>query len=370
MKTNKVKVGVIGCGNICDIYFTNCTRLFRILDVVACSDIVMEKAKKKAAEYKIPRACRVKQLLADPEIQIVLNLTIPKAHAEVALAALKAGKSVYGEKPFAITRHDGQKMLKAAKSKKLRLGSAPDTFMGAGIQTCIKLIDDGAIGKPVAATAFVMCRGHESWHPNPEFYYKRGGGPMFDLGPYYLTTLIAMLGPVRRVTASDKITFPKRLITSAPKKGTMIKVEVPTHVAGILDFSNGAIGTIVTSFDVWHAKVPRIEIYGTEGSLSVPDPNGFAGPVKIRKAGAKEWSTVSCTHGYKENSRGIGLADMAYALQSGRPNRASGEMAFHVLDIMQALHEASVKGRHIELKSSCARPAPLPTGLRHGLLDK
>jgi len=310
------------------------------------------------------------ELLADPEIEIVINLTIPKAHAEVALAALQAGKSVHNEKPLAIERAQAHQLLALAREEGLRVGCAPDTFLGGGIQTCRKLIDDGWIGEPIAATAFMTCHGHESWHPDPEFYYKVGGGPMFDMGPYYLTALVNLIGPVRRVTGSARITFPERLVTSQPKHGTRIEVDVPTHVAGVLDFANGAVGTIITSFDIWSAHLPRIEIYGTEGSLSVPDPNGFGGPVLVKRAGASEWSDVPLTHGYAVNSRGIGVADMAYALRSGRPHRANGELAYHVLDIMHAFHDASREGKHIELASTCDRPAPLPMGLLPGTLDE
>lgn len=367
---NKVKVGIIGCGNISGIYLKNCTQVFKVLDVVACADLEMERAKTKAEEFNIPKACTVEELLADPEIQIVVNLTIPKAHAEVCLAALEAGKSVYVEKPLAITREDGLKVLETARAKGLLVGCAPETFMGGGIQTCRKLIDDGWIGEPVAATAFMMCHGHESWHPDPEFYYKVGGGPMFDMGPYYLTALVNLIGPVRRVTGSARITFPERTITSAPKYGTKITVDTPTHVAGVMDFENGAVGTIITSFDVWGAQLPRIEIYGTTGSLSVPDPNTFGGPVYIKRQGASQWSEVPLTHGYTENSRGIGVADMAYALLSGRSHRANGEMAYHVLDIMHAFHDASRDGKHCELKSTCTRPAPLPMDIAVGALDE
>jgi len=215
----------------------------------------------------------------------------------------------------------------------------------------------------------MMCHGHESWHPDPEFYYKVGGGPMFDMGPYYLTALVNLMGPVSRVTGSTRITFPERLITSAPKYGTRVAVDVPTHVAGVLDFASGAVGTIITSFDVWSAQLPRVEIYGTEGSLAVPDPNTFGGPVFVRRAGATEWSEVPLTHGYTENSRGIGVADMAYALRTGRAHRASGELAYHVLDIMHAVHDAASQGRHINLSSTCQRPAALPMGLVAGRLD-
>ena len=363
------KVGIIGCGNISGIY-CEAGRTFDILDIVACADLIHDRAESKAAEYQIPNACSVEELLADPEIEIVVNLTIPKAHAEVALAALEAGKSVHNEKPLAITREDGRRLLEIASDRGLSIGCAPDTFLGGGLQTCRKLIDDGWIGEPIAATAFMMCHGHESWHPDPEFYYQTGGGPMFDMGPYYLTALVHLIGPVRRVTGSARITFPERVITSQPKYGTRIKVDVPTHVAGVVDFGNGAVGTIITSFDVWAAQLPRIEIYGTEGSLAVPDPNNFGGPVLVRRAGASEWSEVPLTHGYTKNSRGIGVADMAYALRSGRPHRASGDLAYHVLDIMHAFHQASREGKHVELTSTCNRPAPLPLGLVEGMLDE
>jgi predicted dehydrogenase len=193
---------------------------------------------------------------------------------------------------------------------------------------------------------------------------------MFDMGPYYLTALVAMMGPVRRVTGSARVTFPTRTITSAPKKGEVIKVDTPTHIAGVMDFANGAVGTIITSFDVWAANLPNIEIYGTEGSLRVPDPNGFGGDIMIRRAGAQEWTKAPFSHIYADNSRGIGVADMAYALRSGRINRCSGEMAYHVLDVMHAFHDASAQGKHIELASTCQQPTPLPVGLANGKLDE
>jgi predicted dehydrogenase len=364
----KTKVGIVGCGNISGIYFKMC-RWFEILDVRAAADLVPERAQAKAGQFGVAKACPVEELLADPEIKIVVNLTIPKAHGPVALAALKAGKSVHNEKPLALEREDGKKMLALASRKGLRVGCAPDTFMGAGIQTCRRLIDDGRIGEPVGATAFMLCHGHESWHPDPEFYYKPGGGPMFDMGPYYLTALVTLMGPVRRVTGSARATFPERLITSQPKAGTKITVEVPTHVAGVMDFASGAVGTIVTSFDVWGGQHPCIEVYGTEATMQVPDPNGFGGPVRIRRPGGKDWVEMPLTHGYAENSRGIAVADMAYALRSGRPHRAGGELAYHVLDIMHAFHDASAKGKHVVLKSTCERPAPLPADLEPGTLD-
>jgi predicted dehydrogenase len=368
MTRSRTKIGVVGCGNISGIYL-EAGKTFDILEFAACADLDMERARAKAAQYNIPKVCTVEELLADPEIKIVLDLTTPGAHADIGMAAVRAGKTVHNEKPLTIRREDGRALLDAARAAGVRVGGAPDTFLGGGLQTCRKLIDDGWIGEPVAATAFMLCHGHEAWHPSPAFYYQIGGGPMFDMGPYYLTALVALMGPVRRVTGSARITFPERTITSQPLYGTKVKVETPTHLAGVMDFASGAIGTIVTSFDVWACQLPRIEIYGTEGSMSVPDPNGFGGPVLVRRAGASEWSEVPLTHGYTKQFRSIGVADIAYALRSGRPHRANGELAYHVLDIMHAFHDASLEGKHVTLASTCTRPAPLPLGLRDGELD-
>ena len=364
----RTKIGIIGCGNISGAYLP-AGQKFRNLEVVACADIDLARAQARAAEFNIPRACPVKELLAMPEIEIVVNLTVPKTHAEIALAALAAGKHTYGEKPLAVNREDGQKVLQTAKAKNLRVGCAPDTFLGAGIQTCRKLIDDGWIGQPIAATAFMTSHGGESWHPDPDFFYQQGAGPMFDMGPYYLTALAFLVGPIKRVTSSARITFPERLITSQPKYGQIIKVGTPTHIAGVIDFAGGAVGTILMSFDVWAAELPRIEIYGTQGSLSVPDPNTFGGPVRVRREGAQAWTEVPLTHGYFEQSRGLGVADMAQAIAGNRPHRASGELAFHVLDAMQSFLDASAAQRHVELSSTCAKPAPLPLGIRAGEID-
>ena len=364
-----MKVGIIGCGNISGIYF-QAGKTFQILDIVACADLDLARAKAKAEEHGIPKGCSVDELLADPEIEILINLTIPNAHYSVSKAALTAEKHVYVEKPMCITRAEGQEILELAQAKGLRVGGAPDTFLGAGLQTCRKLIDDGWIGEPIGATAFMLGHGHESWHPDPEFYYKIGGGPMFDMGPYYVTALVALIGPIRRVTGSTRASFPERTVTSAPKYGSKITVDIPTHIAGILDFSNGAVATLVTSFDVWASQLPPIEIYGTEGSLSVPDPNNFGGQVKVRRMGAGEWSEVPLTHNFAQNSRGIGVADMAYAIQSGRPHRANGQMTYHVLEAMHGFHDASEQSRHYMMTSTCAQPAPLPLGLPNDALDE
>jgi len=358
------RIGVIGCGAISATYFKACKQ-FEAIEITACADIDEARARARAEEFEIPRACSVEEMLADPDIDIILNLTIPKAHAEVNMAVLEAGKHVYCEKPLATTREDGLRTLAAAEAKGLRLGCAPDTFLGAGIQTCRKLIDDGWIGQPVAAVAFMMNNGTECWHSNPSFYYQKGGGPMMDMGPYYLTALVSLLGPVRRVTGSARASFAQRLVTSKQHYGKVIDVEVPTHIAGIMDFECGAIASMITTFDVWSSELPHIEIHGSGGSLSVPNPNAFGFPARIRRVGADEWSQVPFTHGCTDNcSRGIGLADMACAVKSGRKHRANGEMAYHVLDIMEAFNDSSSQGRHIELTSTCSQPEPLPMGLK------
>ena len=360
------KIGIIGCGSISGAYLSQCPK-FEILQIVACADVVPERAQARAAEFGVPRACTVEELLADPDIEIVVNLTIPRAHFEVAMAAVAAGKSVWNEKPLTVTREEGRELLAAARQAGVLVGCAPDTFMGAGVQTAVKVINDGVIGRPIGANAHMMCHGHESWHPDPEFYYKAGGGPMFDMGPYYLTALVALLGPVERVTGSARISLPVRTITSEPKAGTAITVDVPTHVAGVMDFAGGAVGTITTSFDVWAAQHPDIEVYGTEGTLMAPSPNSTGGPVRVWREG--EWEEVPLSHPYASTSRSTGVADMAHALRSGRPHRATGDLAFHVLDIMHAFHDASDRGRHIMVESTCARPAALREDLPEGVLE-
>jgi len=357
----KTNIGIIGCGHISSIYM-EAPRTFDRLNIVACADLDRERAEAQARNFHIPKACSVEELLADPTVEIVINLTIPAVHAQVSMDILKAGKSVYSEKPLAIEREQGQALLTTAATKGLRVGCAPDTFLGGGIQTCIDLINTKKIGTPLAATAFIKYRGPELFHHNPDFFYQPGGGPLFDMGPYYLTALIAMLGPVRRVTASARTTFAERKVLVGPLQGQTIHVNTPTYVAGVLDFVSGAIGTLITSFDVWAHRLPRIEIYGTEGTLSVPDPNTFGGPIAVSYANSKTWEDVPLTRGYTNNVRGIGAADMAHALHSNRAHRASGEMAYHVLDIMQSFLESSEQGKHIELTSTCERPAPFPKG--------
>jgi predicted dehydrogenase len=361
MRTQPVNVGIVGCGNISGIYLQNCTR-FPGLRVLACADLVVERAAEQAQKYGVPKAYTVEELLADPAIELVINLTVPQAHGPIGIAALEAGKSVYNEKPLAIDRASARQMLDLAQAKGLLVGGAPDTFMGGGLQTCRRLIDEGVIGQPVAAHAFVQNRGPERWHPNPDFFYQPGAGPLFDMGPYYLTALTSLIGPVRRVTGSARISFAERMIGSKPLQGTMIKVNTPTHIAAVLDFEAGAVATLITSFDVQPQRQVGLEIFGTEGTMILPDPNTFGGPVLVHRIGSEGWPEQTMLHGHIENSRGIGVADMAEAMRSGQRHRAHGDMAYHVLDIMHAIHEASESGRHIELSSTMQQPAALPVG--------
>lgn len=352
-----VNVGIIGAGNISDAYITGC-RQYDYLNVLAIADIRPEAAQDKAAAYNIPLATSVDELLADKRIDVVINLTIPNAHAEVSLAAIEAGKHVYSEKPLAITRENGRAILYAAHGRGVRVGCAPDTFLGGGLQTCRQLIDEGAIGTPVAATAFMLGHGPEGWHPNPDFFYQTGAGPLFDMGPYYVTALVHLLGPVADVSAMTRISFPERTVTSEARYGETIRVKVPTHVAGTLAMQSGPIATMITSFDVWGHNLPRIEIYGSEGTLSVPDPNTFGGPVRLLRAEESTWEEVPLR--LPESRRGIGVADMVLAIRNDTPHRATGELAYHVLDVMHAFYESSDGRRQVAIHSPCTQPAALP----------
>ncbi|WP_181347857.1 Gfo/Idh/MocA family protein [Thalassobacillus sp. CUG 92003] len=365
----KLKAGLVGCGNISDIYLQNAGD-FETFTITACADLDVDRAEEKARQYQLPKACTTTQLMEDPDLDFIINLTIPSAHADVALAALEAGKHVYGEKPLAATREEAEQMVEMAERKGLLLGNAPDTFLGGGIQTCRTLLDEGAIGRPVSASAFMMLPGHEHWHPDPAFYYQAGGGPMFDMGPYYLTALVSLLGPVARVTGSAKITHKERTIQSQPKRGQTIQVETPTQINGVLDFENGAVASIITSFDTWHHQLPHIEIYGTEGSMSVPDPNQFNGPVYVRKAKEPDWQEYPLTHGFITNSRGLGAAEFAHAIIHGETPRASGMMAAHVLDVMHGIQIASENERHYHVQFTCDQPKPLPPGLNKDNLSR
>ncbi|MDR2631398.1 MAG: Gfo/Idh/MocA family oxidoreductase [Spirochaetaceae bacterium] len=356
----KQRVGIVGLGKISGIYLQNLTGLFGSrVRLTAVTDLIRERGEAVQAEYHIPFIPDAETLIRSPDVDIVLNITQPQHHYGVAKKAIEAGKHVYNEKPLCVTREEAADLLGLAAARKVRVGGAPDTFLGAGIQTCRKLIDDGWIGRPIAATAFMMNHGHEHWHPDPEFYYKTGGGPLFDMGPYYLTALVNLLGPIVRVSGSAKQGFKQRTVTSEPQRGKVITVDVPTHIAATLDFTSGAVGTLITSFDVYSHTLPFIEIYGSEGTLRAPDPNTFGGPVLVSRFREEAWSQIPLLGDYAENSRGLGITDMAAAITEGRLHRASGELTNHVLEVMHGIHDASRSGVYYPVKSTCSRPEVL-----------
>jgi len=363
----KVRIGVVGCGVISAIYMKNLTQVFENTEVIACTDLIRERAENRAKEYGIPRVYTPEEFYRDEDIELVVNLTPPLAHTEVDLLALNAGKHIYSEKVFGITRDAAREVLELAKSKGLLAGGAPETFLGGGIQTCRKLIDEGVIGRPVSVMGFMLSHGPESWHPDPDFFYKKGGGPLFDMGPYYITAMINLLGPIKKAAGATAIATPKRPITSKPRYGELMTVETPTCIAGTLTFESGVIGTLFTSFDSWATTHHNIEIHGTEGTLLVHDPNCFSGPIKYRRHDMNEWKEVEIVYPYLENTRGIGVSDMCRVILSGKgKSRVDASMPFHVLDVMQSLHESAATDRVITLESTCERPEPFPMGLKVG----
>jgi predicted dehydrogenase len=355
----KMTVGVVGCGNISDIYLES-PQKFPFFEITSVADLDSDRAIAKAEKHGIEKVATVNGIITDPDIDIILNLTVPGAHYSICAAAIAQGKHVFVEKPLSISLEEGRALIAAAKEKNVRVGCAPDTFLGGGLQTCRQLIDQGAIGKPIGAAAFMMGHGPEAWHPDPEFFYKPGGGPLFDMGPYYLTALVNMLGPISGVSAMSRISFPTREIGIGEKKGNKIKVETPTHITGSMEFASGVIGTLAVSFDVWHSVLPRIEVYGSTGTMSVPDPNSFGGPVLIRTAENSEWEEMKIESPYTSNSRGIGLSEMAQAIAENRPHRASGDLGLHVLETMHAFITSSTTRHYCALKSTLTRPEPLP----------
>lgn len=364
---DKVGIGIIGCGNISEAYLKAASG-FPILDIRGIADLRPEAAQARAGQFGL-QARSVEELLRDPTIEIIVNLTIPAAHVEVGLQALHAGKHVHSEKPLGLTTAHARTLLDTAAKGGLRVGCAPDTFLGGSHQTCRKLVDEGVIGRPVAGSAFFMCPGHERWHPNPAFYYAAGGGPMLDMGPYYITALVNLIGPVARVSGATARVRAERVITSEPLKGTTIPVEVATHVAGTLEFASGAVVSIAMSFDVPKHRHGHIELYGTEASLIVPDPNRFGGTIEVAQAG-QDWVERPTEHPYADgNYRIIGVADMAHAIRGNRAHRASGELALHVLEVMEAFQISSDSGRHVSIESRPERPQMLPTVLPLGTLD-
>ena len=365
-----VNIAMIGVGSISGIYLQNISTVFQEINLIGVCDLVRERAENAKAKWNVPKIYdTMYDAFADPDVDIILNLTRPYEHYGVTKAALEAGKHVYSEKPLAADWDEGRELVALAEKKGLMLGGAPDTFMGAGIQTCRKLIDEGTIGKPIGSAAFMICRGHETWHPDPEFYYKRGGGPMMDMGPYYLTALINLMGGVKAVSGVTKTSFPTRLITSEPHNGEIVTVDVPTYVTGTLLYDSGAVGTIFTTFDVYYPYQARLEIYGEDGTLFVPDPNGFGGPIKLFKKGDKEPVDMPLQFDYCENSRALGLADMAKALETGRFCRTDYHQTAHVLEILTSFDKSSDAGKILPITTKYERRPPMKVNPVKGILD-
>ena len=369
MGMRKVKVAMIGVGSISGIYLDNLTKVFHEIELVGVCDLIRERAENAKEKYQIPKIYNTMyEAFEDDEVDIILNLTRPYEHYEVTKQALLAKKHVYSEKPLAASCEEGKELVELAKQQCCMLGGAPDTFLGAGIQTCRKLIDDGMIGEVIGTAAFMICHGHESWHPDPEFYYTYGGGPMMDMGPYYITALINLAGGVSEITGVVKKSFQERIITSQPKCGEVIQVEVPTYVTGTMHYDNGAIGTIFTTFDVHYQQQSRLEVYGTKGTLLVPDPNTFEGPVKLLRPEDGEWKEIPLLFDYKGNSRGLGLADMAKALLTKREFRANDRQTLHVLEILTSFEKSSEKKATISLETSYYREEAMLHHPIHGII--
>ena len=382
MKTS-LNVGIVGCGNISTIYMQNMP-LFAGVTLRACADLNVDAAKAQGAKFGV-EAMGVDALLASKDVDIVVNLTVPNAHFEVSHAALSAGKHVFCEKPLCVSVDDGRKLVREASERKLHLGCAPDTFLGAGGRLARRLVDEGKVGKILSGSAFLMSHGMEHWHPNPEFFFKPGGGPILDMAPYYLAALVNLLGPVASVQARASAGFAERIVSAAgPRKGDAIKVETPTNVMALVHFAGGADIMFTMSWDVWKHGHPPIELYGSEGSLKVPDPNFFGDTVETTEKGG-DWhvhDAAAYTFGKpnwrspnwaahmpdRANYRCLGIAEMASAITQGTPHRASGGLALHVLEVMHAMLDAGASGKGVEITTRIDRPAAMAEGQAKALV--
>lgn len=356
MTAGPVGVGLIGAGVISDTYLTNLTA-FPDVRVLMVADLDVDRAATQAEKHGVPRSGTSAELLADPEIELVVNLTVPLAHVDVGIAALNAGKHVWAEKPLALDRESGRKLLDSAHEKGLRVASAPDTVLGAGLQTARRAIDAGRIGEPKTALAIFQTPGPESWHPAPEFLFQTGGGPLLDMGPYFLTELVQLLGPIRRVTGAGGRNREVRVIGSGPRAGTEFAVTVPTTVTALVDFERGGAAQVVLSFDS-ALRRSLLEVTGTLGAAVLPDPNGFDGPTLLHTLGTTDLTELPA-EGHNA-SRGTGALELARAIRAGAPERASGELAYHVLDAMLAIEESIATGEPVPVDSSVAVPPALP----------
>ncbi|MBE1583674.1 Gfo/Idh/MocA family protein [Nonomuraea angiospora] len=354
------RIGILGTGNIFGRYVTGLAR-YPELEIVRVGDIDVDRAKRAAEEHGIPAWGDGDELYADDSIDILVNLTPPAHHARTVIRALESGKHVYVEKPLAATVAEAREVLAAAEDGGRVLGSAPDTFLGSASQTARKALDDGLIGEPIGVSAFIRHSKAETWHPDPRFLFQRGGGPVLDMGPYYLAILVNLLGPVRSVAGAARVGAPVRAVTAPDRVVDRIDVEVATHASAVLVFDSGVIGTTLMSFDVWDSELPAIEVYGTEGTLTLPNPNHFDGDVRVRRHGDADWSVLPPVVGLfgavgtkEQTRRGLGVRDLADAIEGG-PHRANATFAFHVLEALSAIDGP---GQVVRLESTCERPAP------------
>ncbi|MFJ9908384.1 Gfo/Idh/MocA family protein [Streptomyces sp. NPDC101152] len=352
------RIGIVGLGVIAGAYLGTLARHPGV-EIAAVADLDAARAAEAARQLPGAKALSVPDLLSADDIQTVLNLTTPAAHAEIALGAIGHGKHVYTEKPLAATFEDGQAVIAAAAAAGVGVACAPDTVLGTGTQTARAAVDAGLIGRPLAASAVMVTPGHERWHPHPDFYYAPGGGPLLDMGPYYISALVQLLGPVRAVTGAAARLRGERVIGSGPRQGERIPVEVDSHVSGVLEHANGALSTLTTSFDGVTTTAAPIEVHGERGTLSVPDPNRFDGEVRLFELGGADWRTLPPSAGYADAARGVGLLDFVRA-DDRRPPRADGDLALHVLETMTALLRSSAEGRRIPLTTTVERPEPVP----------
>jgi predicted dehydrogenase len=356
-----INAGIIGCGVISEVYFKNLQERFHSVKVVCCADAFAAKAQERALQFGC-KAVTADEMLNDPAIDMVVNLTNPASHAEVTMSALRAGKHVYSEKPLALSLAEADIILNEAHSRGLLVGCAPDTILCAGIQTACFALESGWIGKPLSATAFWSSRGHERWHGNPAFYYQPGGGPHLDMGPYYMTALVMLLGSIKRVHAVSQRPFPERIFGAGPNRGKSFPVEIDTHYSALLETESGATVNLMLSFDVWANNLPHMEIYGTGGTLSVPDPNACDGPAKIYTPASGSFETLPLVNPFRENARGIGAAQMAKSITTGEPYLANAQLARHVLEALLAVDESARAGVPVECRTRCGHNAPLAAG--------
>ena len=393
MAKTAIKAGVIGCGNISLVYIPNICQHYKNVEIVAVADLIRERSEKAAADNNIPKVYETDELLADPEIEIVLNLTTPQSHYEINKKILEAGKHVYCEKPLALSLDEADELVELANAKGLYCTGAPDTFLGAGLQTVRNLIEDGAIGRVTGFTANLWQHGSELWHPAPHFLYKRGAGPMLDMGPYYVQALVTILGPIDEIFCYCTCPTPKR-----PIQGELFDVEVDTSYVSVVKFKNGITGTLTASFDVWKSKLPHFEFYGDDGVIFGPDPNMFRGPVylfdgkglealvnskegflaKVMTLNGPENESfmheVEIQHAYENetpmgNMRGMGVSDLASAIISGRKPRLSAELSRHVVEALLGFKVSSDSGQPYKMTTTCEKPAPVPKGLECWAID-